>query len=67
MRYGTNGILTGETEYMPNAKWIWSICRNTEGYYIIFGKIGSRRYLYYTKREAIRKYNAEARALECRS
>lgn len=63
MRFGTVGKLIGEPEYTPNARWITSIWRNTEGYYVIFGKIGSRLYLGYTKREAIRKYNAESRAL----
>lgn len=41
-------------------RYIHNVYRD-HGWYAISGVIGWRRYLYYTKREAMRKYNQEAK------
>lgn len=35
--------------------------RSREGYWVIWGAVGMRRYLYYTKREARQRYLEECR------
>ena len=41
-------------------RYIRSIA-NQEGWWVIRGSIGVKRYLWYTKREAMKKYNEAAR------
>lgn len=40
---------------------IWFMEKSHEGYWVIHGIIGTRFYLYYTKKEARAKYNAEVK------
>lgn len=42
-------------------KYITSIETNNHNEIIIYGVIGKRRYYYYTKQQAIRLYNKEAK------
>lgn len=42
-------------------KSIGFVEKNASGAYVIHGDIGTRRYMGYTKREAIARYNAEAK------
>ena len=44
---------------MRKRKTIWLAERNAQGWIIIHGAIGTRRYLYYSMREACRRYRAE--------
>jgi len=43
-------------------KYIYHIEKHKNGYITINGKIGPKRYLYYTVNEAIKKYNADCKA-----
>ena len=36
--------------------------KNREGYWVIYGEIGMRRYLYYTKTQAEKLYRKEVNA-----
>ena len=42
-------------------KSVGSVEKNAYGAYVIHGDIGTRRYMGYTKREALARYNAEAK------
>lgn len=45
----------------PVHRWITAIWRTSGGNYEIHGTAGTRIYMFYGKREAIRAYNQEAR------
>lgn len=44
-----------------NFRYIASVWRDEYGFIVICGLIGSRKYLYYPVREAIKEYNAEVK------
>lgn len=47
------------SERLP--KSVGSVEKNAYGAYVVHGDIGTRRYMGYTKREALARYNAEAK------
>lgn len=48
-------------ENEPRHRWITSIWRTDTGAWEIHGTAGTRTYIFYSKRDAIRAYNREAR------
>ena len=42
-------------------KYISMIYKSFQGAWVIWGVAGIRQYLFYTKKEAIKRYNAEAK------